>query len=75
MNAAFDFRLYGPAIGPARPPSQPRLGSWIDWARHATQWLRTRRLIGVARAARPRTVIFADVERLDWNERRRAAAL
>ena len=75
MKVEIDFRLYAPAIGPPRPRSQRRFGGLIDSARRLGLGLRKRRLLGTTRSARPRTIVFADIERLGWDERRRAAAL
>lgn len=69
------MRTYAAGIGPARPPSKRRLAPLIDGAR---QWLgraRLRRVLGSAGPTHPRVIVFADIERLSWDERRRAADL
>jgi hypothetical protein len=75
MEVAVDLRLYGPAVGPRRPPSERRLAPLFDGARRLGHRLHTRHLVGSVRPSSPRVVVFADIERLSWDERRRASLL
>jgi len=75
MHVAVDLRLHKDALGPPRPPSRRRLAPIIDGTRRIGRWLRTRRLLGSAGPSSPRVIVFADIERLEWDERRRAADL
>jgi len=75
LGLPVDQRLYAPALGPPRPASQRRLAPLIDAARGVGARARTRRLLGTTSPSRPRVFVFADIERLSWDERRRAAEL
>lgn len=72
LGVRVDHRLYERALGAPRTPARRRGARGIDGLRRG---VRRARALWTLAPPRPRVVVFADIERLSWADRTRAAAL